>query len=1643
MKKILAALLLLLTPLLALAQYGIFINAKGSVTGIKGSSVVIKGGHFINNGAFTGIRNSVQLTGAATSDTIGGNGNTQFDTLEINKPNQHITLTGYIAVAADFILLDGYFNLHNSLVSLGDDFGQVVGETEDHYITGDSLGLITKMAIVVPRPAVQFNPGNLGARFTTSHSPATIHISRGHQPQTNQLGKMSVRRNYDISSVFPDSIPASMDTLKLELHYWDHELNGSAKSALSLWNYTNSGNVWDFYTPDTRDDVGDWLGKYGLNPRFLWTLGAACIAQNTTQAKNICAGDTLFVGTYAHTQTGAFIDTLKAKNGCDSIIKTNLSVYPKDQVRNPKTICEGDSVAVGNHIYRTAGQFVDTLKNIRGCDSVITTIIAINKKDTTLLSKTSCNPQDTGVVRAILKNRNGCDSLIITTTTLSPKSNYSFSKTICQGDSAQLLNKYYTVTGIYKDSVRGFNGCDSVVTMNLTVYSRDTVDDPETICQGDSVVVGNHVYRTAGQYIDTLKNIHGCDSLVTTIITVYKSDTTLLAKTTCNPADTGISKTLLNNQYGCDSLIITTTTLSRQNSSSFSKTICQGDSAFLLNKYYRAPGIYKDSVRGSNGCDSIVTMNLTVNKKDTILLSKTSCNPQDSGVARTILKNLNGCDSLIITTTTLSPKSNYSFSKTICQGDSAQLLNKYYTATGIYKDSIRSENGCDSVVTMNLTVNKKDTTLLTKTSCNPLDIGIARTTLKNRNGCDSLIITTTSLSPKSTYSFSKTICQGDSAQLLNKYYTTTGIYKDSVRSSNGCDSVVTMNLTVYSRDTVDDPETICQGDSVVVGNHVYRAAGQYIDTLKNIRGCDSIVTTIVTLYKSDTTLLAKTSCNPADTGISIMLLNNQYGCDSLIITTTNLSRQNSSSFSKTICQGDSALLLNKYYTATGIYKDSIRSENGCDSIVTMNLTVNKKDTTLLSKTSCNPQDTGVIRTILKNRNGCDSLNIITTTLSRQSTFVNSKTICQGDSVRVGAHIYKLTGTYLDTIMREGNCDSIVQTMLTVRPAIIITRQPISFTECASGALQLSVEASGGLFQWRQTKDTTGVWTNVANATTSIFTPPATLPGVTFYQAVVSTPDGVCPKVFSAVAKVVISRGITIIKQPDPVIQCIGANRSLQISAPGANFQWQQSSDGATGWTNASAGTGATDSVYTPPSSTAGVLFFRARAGSINSDCGGGDTSRAVRFEVIAGIKIDTQPVLLLEECVGEGNTLSVKATGGTFQWQQNTVGGSNWVDATDGGGATTPNYTPPSATPGVLFYRVIVGSPNNACGASLASDSSKVNVIEKPAISRQPADLSECAGENATLSASATGSIFQWQQSPDSISWTTATGAGAQTLAFIPLNDSVSVKYYRLAVGPAGSFCGQLFSKAARVQVVGAKNTRSIDTTLCAGSSLTVGDTLFNERKSSGTVHIKSRTGGCDTIVNVKLAFKTKVVPRDTSFVLKEGTTELDLDLTPAEEATGGKDWSISIFKQPIGGTLEQSSVAKYKFILDATQTCDSVRFAYLFCGGLCGGCDTVKVAISANVMSDRVTTALDPTHKTLCFPVIEKCPEYAKGSEFRVFNRWGETVYRQAPYDFANCWGGVTSGGKELPAGTYYFNLTSKTSPMTIRGSVTIIRDK
>ena len=101
--------------------------------------------------------------------------------------------------------------------------------------------------------------------------------------------------------------------------------------------------------------------------------------------------------------------------------------------------------------------------------------------------------------------------------------------------------------------------------------------------------------------------------------------------------------------------------------------------------------------------------------------------------------------------------------------------------------------------------------------------------------------------PATEFVYSDTICEGDTYSDLNfGSKEKEGVYRRKMLSEHGCDSIVTLNLTVTPRRYAEEElVSICEGETYIWNGNPYNRAGMFFDTIVSSLGCDSIRTLIV------------------------------------------------------------------------------------------------------------------------------------------------------------------------------------------------------------------------------------------------------------------------------------------------------------------------------------------------------------------------------------------------------------------------------------------------------------------------------------------------------------------------------------------------------------------------------------------------------------------------------------------------------------------------------------------------------------------------------------------------------------------------------------------------------------------------------
>ncbi len=153
-----------------------------------------------------------------------------------------------------------------------------------------------------------------------------------------------------------------------------------------------------------------------------------------------------------------------------------------------------------------------------------------------------------------------------------------------------------------------------------------------------------------------------------------------------------------------------------------------------------------------------------------------------------------------------------SFDAAVCFGETYDWNGQTYNETGKYTQTFVAANGADSIVTLDLTVLPE--VLVTKEMA--------------------------------------AVCYGETYTWQGQEYSASGEYSVTLEDVNGCDSVITLTLTVHPQTPATTEEmTIAFGETYEWNGVTYTESGEYTITLQDANGCDYQATLILTVLPEE------------------------------------------------------------------------------------------------------------------------------------------------------------------------------------------------------------------------------------------------------------------------------------------------------------------------------------------------------------------------------------------------------------------------------------------------------------------------------------------------------------------------------------------------------------------------------------------------------------------------------------------------------------------------------------------------------------------------------------------------------------------------------------------------------------------------
>ena len=395
-------------------------------------------------------------------------------------------------------------------------------------------------------------------------------------------------------------------------------------------------------------------------------------------------------------------------------------------------------------------------------------------------------------------------------------------------------------------------------------------------------------------------------------------------------------------------------------------TACGGYTWIDNNRYVESNNTATYTLRNSMGCDSVVRLDLTIypiyytqpridacgsyEYNDTILTQ--------TGTYTFHLQTVHGCDSIVYLHLHIRNET-HEIDSTVC--DSYEWEGQTYTEDRTFYTTYQNIYGCDSTIIVNFHVNHSTETIDTREECSSFlwidgnnyteSNNEATYTYIAENGCDSVVRLNLTIT-RIEHEFYASDCYSYSWDGQN--YSQTGDYTKTYTAANGCDSVVTLHFTRLSNYIYDtiyacDSYTWIDGNTYTTETPTGLSYIRRVLTYTNSHGCDSTIEMRLFLQVNNVTDTHR-ACDSytwidgntytESNNTATVTYTNQYGCDSVVHLNLTIGHSDNTVHEVTAEECSYYRMSNgEYFTESGDYQRTLQTSCGCDSTVLLHLTI--------------------------------------------------------------------------------------------------------------------------------------------------------------------------------------------------------------------------------------------------------------------------------------------------------------------------------------------------------------------------------------------------------------------------------------------------------------------------------------------------------------------------------------------------------------------------------------------------------------------------------------------------------------------------------------------------------------------------------
>ena len=745
-------------------------------------------------------------------------------------------------------------------------------------------------------------------------------------------------------------------------------------------------------------------------------------------------GATTAEATTVPAATGNYTVTITDANGCVNEFTTaTVTVHPSYELNDNQSACIGMlPYTWGAMTLNAAGSYDQTFTIAYGCDSLVHLTFVVEDTAVTNTNRELCQgatftfgegiyeqtytATESTVITYVDTTSGDCPARFNLNLTVNTHNPATVEETVCDTYTWPLNGETYTATGAYETLLKTVKGCDSLVTLNLTVnYQNTGIEEVPTTCDSYTWALNGETYtEPTNEPTFTLQNQWGCDSVVTLNLVEVKHSTT-----------------------GVDNIIYCASTeYTWINGRTYRLSETSGNVSYTL------------PTPNAQGCDTTAILNLTMN----YVLDSLNW------------ENLTVCDELVIDTVA-------------CDNT---VATAYIRENGDYKLRIHNATtGNDQIRRIHLTVNTSSYHTTMATECLPytwtiLDVNgdpfeIATITADMVNGaavyntsvdlaeagfvstsCATIeVLRLTPKYPSTEVTDVVTICQNgeweaDNLTVFKGSDYASGIYTwdDSELNTDGCPLSKQVDLTVNPTYKETMELVLCENDFTFDTDR-----NLFVDTIYDEKHEGSFVELTYTDALNGTALHGQTQIADWTT---------ESGCDSVVTITFDVNPATVDTITEVACYEYTWDLTGTIYKVPGTYTEDYVTVNtdGCMHTVTLNLTVNDTarsyDTinvcTMFEYKGETYRKTMTFReeagTTLE---GCDSVHYVTykvvqNALNEQYVYSNKPyTWYDGNTYNTNTE-----GVFYEVPV-AGDCDSVLMLHFTMGEPIVLCENELPYT----------------------------------------------------------------------------------------------------------------------------------------------------------------------------------------------------------------------------------------------------------------------------------------------------------------------------------------------------------------------------------------------------------------------------------------------------------------------------------------------------------------------------------------------------------------------------------------------------------------------